>query len=187
MVLRMLKALVTASLDMRAVAWAAPLAAAWLITSVPGCKSPSSSDIEESIPPTISVSCTPTSGGRGTVVIVTVSVKGVSQEIKSFGLEVTFEAQMFAFQSIAKGNLTQDWASVDGFETQSGLIKAGGFAGGGTPVGKVSTGSLMTVRFTVTCEGCASGRQSQVCIQNLADNIKEMRLEPSCALFTYTQ
>lgn len=118
---------------------------------------------------------------------MTVSVKGVSQEIKSFGLEVTFEAQMFAFQSIAKGNLTQDWASVDGFETQSGLIKAGGFAGGGTPVGKVSTGSLMTVRFTVTCEGCASGRQSQVCIQNLADNIKEMRLEPSCALFTYTQ
>lgn len=160
------------------------------ITASNATNSPQSVIVSLEINPPITdneilISCDPNSGGTGTIIAVPVIIKGNIQEIKAFGLELTYDTTMFEYQSVSKGDKTGDWISVDGNEVSSGTVRIGGFAGSAAPIPKGSVGSIVKVTLKVTCSGCDDGKQGQICIQYYTDNIVEMKPEPSCAKFTY--
>jgi len=135
----------------------------------------------------ISISCTPSSGGTGTIVSIPITISGNQNEIKVFGLELTFDSSMFEFQSVSKGSLTGDWAAVDGNETQSGKVKIGGFAGSGSTISSGSSGTIAVVKLKVICTSCSNGQQSQISINNYTDDISSMTPQPASTKFTYTK
>ncbi|MFQ6093954.1 MAG: cohesin domain-containing protein, partial [bacterium] len=135
----------------------------------------------------ISISCGPASAGTGTVVKLTISIRGNLQEIKTFGLELTFDSNVFQYQSTSAGNLTNDWASVAGNQTGPGTLIIGGFMGSRTPIAKGSQGSIAVVRMKVTCTSCSDGLKSQIQIKNYTDDIVGMKPEPASTTFTYTK
>lgn len=133
----------------------------------------------------ISISCDPGSGFTGTLVTISVKIKGNSKEIKAFGLEFTFSTAMFEYQSVSKGDLTEGWTSVGGNVVSSGTVRVGGYAGGASPIPKWSIGSIVKVILKVTGSGCTDGQQSQINIQNCIDDIAGMAIESPSITFTY--
>jgi hypothetical protein len=133
----------------------------------------------------ISISCDPRSGETGTTVTIPVAVNGNINEISAFGLELTYDATMFEYQNVSKGDLNADWGVVDGNEISSGTVIIGVLAAQADPISAGSVGSIVKVTLKVTCSGCINGQLSQVCIQNYADDIAGMIPQSSCALFTY--
>lgn len=133
----------------------------------------------------ISVSCSPSSGGTGTIVNITISIKGNLQEIKAFGLELTFDPNMFQYQSTSSGSLTGSWASVDGNEISSGKLIVGGFTGSGTSIEKGESGSFTVVKFEVIYVGSAESLTRQITINHYKDDIVGMKPEPASTTFTY--
>jgi hypothetical protein len=153
------------------------------------CKSNSTSPDrpDETGPPKVSLSCSPTSGGTNTVVSVTTSIKNNQNEIKSFGFEISFDTKMFKLKSVSGGSLTGGWATVDGNEIVSGTVRIGAFAGSDPSIQKDSDGTLAVVKFEVACSSCSNGKQSQFCFANLFDDIVGMVQDPSCVNFTFTK
>jgi len=133
----------------------------------------------------ISISCSPSSGGTDTIVSIPITINGNQNELKVFGLELTFDSSMFEFQSVSKGSLTGDWAAVDGNETQAGTVKIGGFAGSGKTIGTGSNGTIAVVKLKVICISCSNGQQTQLNINNYTDDISGMTPEPATTKFTY--
>jgi hypothetical protein len=131
------------------------------------------------------VSCSPSSGKTDTLVTIPISIRGNTQEIGVFGLEFTFDSKMFLFQKVEKGNLTGNWAAVDGNEASSGVVQIGGFRGGGSAIPKGSTGTLAVVTLKVTGTTYADNTQSQVTIRSYMDDIAGMNPQPATAAFTY--
>lgn len=133
----------------------------------------------------ISISCSPTSGRTGNIIDVPITILGNTEEIKAFGLDVTYDTTMFSFVGVNKGSLTGSWAGVTGSQTSSGA-RIGGFAGDpqlAIPVG--SSGTIAVLRLQVTCASCADGKQSQLCMGSFTDDIVGMTMSPGCATFTY--
>ena len=151
------------------------------------CKKQSTSP--DPLPPSlaneISLSCSPSSGGKGITVSVTISVKGNLEEMKAFGLELTFDPNVFKYQSTNAGSLTGSWASVDGNEVNAGNLVVGGFMGSGTPVAIKSQGSLAIVKFEVIYAGTDDGFTRQITIKNYIDGLTDMKPEPSSTTFTF--
>jgi len=143
--------------------------------------------LELDSPPTdnkISVSCNPSSGGTNTIVSISILIKGNLQDITVFGLDMTFDPNIFQFQSVGKGTLTGNWAAVDGNEISSGTLKIGGFAGSASPISKGSTGSIAIVKLKVISTA-SSNKQTQICIKNYIDHISGMSPSTTCTTFTY--
>jgi hypothetical protein len=132
---------------------------------------------------TISLSCDPASGGTNTIVEIPISIYGNSNEINDFGLDLTFDSNMFAYQSVAKGNLTSDWSYIDGNEVSSGVLRVGGFAGTAM-ISKGSKGIIAVVKLKVISTA-SSDSQSKLSIQSYIDDIAGMSPEPASASFTY--
>jgi len=133
----------------------------------------------------ISISCDPRSGETGTTVTIPVAINGNINEIRAFGLELTYDSTMFEYQNVSKGDLTADWGVVAGNEISSGTVRIGVLAAQADPILAGGVGSIVKVTLKVTCTGCINGQQSQICIQNYTDDIAGMTPQPSCALFTY--
>jgi len=133
----------------------------------------------------ISVSCSPSSGDTGTIVNVTISIKGNLREIKAFSLELTFDPNMFQYQSTSSGSLTGSWAAVDGNEISSGKLIVGGFTGSGTSIEKGKSGSFALVKFEVIYAGSADSLTRQITINHYKDDIVGMKPEPASTTFTY--
>ncbi|MFZ2054476.1 MAG: cohesin domain-containing protein [Candidatus Aminicenantales bacterium] len=135
----------------------------------------------------ISISCNPNSGGTGTLVSIPISIRGNIQSISTFGLVLTFDSNMFQYQSTRAGSLTGSWAMVDGNLSGSGTVTVGGFAGSGNsiPVGSVGTIAIVTLR--VTGAGYSDGHQSQLTINGYTDDIAGMTPQPAATTFTYRQ
>jgi len=135
----------------------------------------------------ISISCNPNSGGTGTLVSIPVSIRGNIQSISTFGLVLTFDSNLFQYQSTRAGSLTGSWAMVDGNLSGSGTVTVGGFAGAGNsiPVGSVGTIAIVTLRVTGT--GYSDGHQSQIAISGYSDDIAGMTPQPARATFTFRQ
>ena len=133
----------------------------------------------------ISVSCSPTSGGTGAEVTVTVSISNNQAEIKAFGLEMTFDAAIFQLQKIEKGLLSNSWTTVDGNENTPGNMIVGGFMGSGDSVPTGSSGSLVQIKFKVIYSGGDDGFSRQLTIKNYLDNIAGMKPDPASVTFTF--
>jgi len=133
----------------------------------------------------LSVSCSPSSGGTGTVLDITISCVENSKEIKTFGLEMTYDPAIFQYESTGKGGLTGSWASVDGNEISPGKLIIGGFAGSGNPVVAGSSGSLAIVKIKVIYSGSDSGFTRQISIDKYLDDIAGMSPSPTSTTFTF--
>jgi predicted small lipoprotein YifL len=163
-----------------------------LLAGVTACgKNPTTAPPVDQAPParqpTISIVYSATSGGKDTVVTVTVTIKDNAQEVGVFGMDLTFPPKMFDYTSVSKGNLTGNWAAVDGNEVSAGNLKIGGFKGSGTAVAINSSGSIVVITFKVNGAGLSNGQQGQVCIKNYTDDITGIPPEPACASFTLTE
>jgi len=135
----------------------------------------------------ISISCEPRSGETGTTVAIPVAINGNINEIRAFGLELTYDSTMFEYQNVSKGDLTADWGVVDGNETSPGTVIIGVLAAQADPISPGGVGSIVKITLQVTCTGCSNGQQSQICIQNYTDGIAGMTPHPACAIFTYRE
>lgn len=136
----------------------------------------------------IEIFCSPTSGQSGQVIDVIIAIDGNTNEIKSFGLDVSFDTAMFAFVpgSFSKGSLTGSWLAVTGNLLSAGKVKIGGLVGDPSAAIRVgSSGSIATFRLQVTCSGCNDGAQSQVCMSNPTDDIASMNMGSGCTTFTF--
>ena len=159
------------------------------VTAPKATNSPQSIDVtlELGTPPTdnkISVSCSPKSGGTGTIVSVPVTIKGNLNEISVFGFDLTFNANIFAFQSVETGSLTNAWAAVDGNEITAGTLKIGGFSGSSAAVPTGSTGTICVVKLRVISTA-SSNRDTQLAISNYIDHLIGMVPSTAKATFTY--
>ncbi len=130
----------------------------------------------------ISVACVPSEGGTGTTISVPISVLGNTNEISTFGLQLTFDTNMFDYVGITNGNLTGSWAFVDG-NNISGTVTIGGVAGSGSPIPTGSAGSLAVITLRVTGGSYPNGQQSQIAIRTYTDDITGMKPEPATATF----
>ena len=133
----------------------------------------------------IYITCKPSSGVTGTIVSIPVSIGGNLQEISTFGLELTFDSNLFQYQSTSTGNLTGGW-SVGGGES-GGIVTIGGFAGAANAIPVGSVGSIAIVKLKVTGAGYSDGHQSQITIRSYTDDIAGMRTDPYTITFTYQQ
>jgi len=126
------------------------------------------------------------SGGNGTEVTFEVRILGNTSPITSFGLELTFDDNVFDYVGTSSGSLTGSWgAGLAGEYHPPGVVTAGGWGGGNAiPVG--STGSIIRIKLRVNCTGCSG--QTQICIQKLTDDIKSsiMIHKSLCKTFTVT-
>ncbi len=141
-------------------------------------------EIPEQEQTSITITCSPSSGGSDTNFSVLISINNASRETKVFGLEMTFDADKFRFRRIEEGILTESWAAVDGNEISRGTLRVGGFMGSGDPIAQGTTGNIAEVKFRVTGSNFNDGQQSQICIRNYTDDISDLTPHPSCANFT---
>ncbi|UCE40739.1 MAG: hypothetical protein JSV17_15020 [Candidatus Aminicenantes bacterium] len=132
----------------------------------------------------ISISCNPSSAQTNTIVNFPISIRGNLNEISVFGLELTFDTNIFQLHSIVDGSLTRSWAAVDGNEVSAGTIKIGGFAGSANPIPKSSTGTIVIVKLKVKSTA-SSNQQTKVRIQNYIDDIQGMTPSSASTTFTY--
>jgi hypothetical protein len=167
-----------------------------LIFSAAACgKSPTTADPPNNnnnnnnvqLQPALQITCSPTSGVKGTEVTVTIAIKENDKEIGVFGMELTFPPKMLTYGTTSSGSLTGSWAAVDGNEVSAGNLKIGGFRGSGSAVARNSQGSLLVIKFTVDGSELSNGQQGQICIKGYTDDIVGIPPEPACASFTLTK
>lgn len=132
----------------------------------------------------IRVSCNPSEGRTDTTVNVPISIIGNLNDIASFGLQLTFDTNMFQYVGTSKGSLTGNWTYVDG-NSVGGTVTIGGFAGSGSIISSGSSGTIAVVTLKVTGGPYSNGQQSQIIVQGYADDITGMQPEPSSTTFTY--
>ena len=159
----------------------------FLIASTFCCKSTSTApevEVPEQEQTSITITCSPSSGGTDTNFSVLVSINNVDREIKVFGLEVKFDADKLKFRRIEAGNLTESWTAVDGNEISNGTLRVGGFVGSANPIVQGTTGIIAEIKLKVMGTNFNDGQQSKICIENYTDDIADMTPLPSCANFT---
>jgi len=132
----------------------------------------------------IRVSCNPSQGVTGTTVNVPISIIGNLNDIASFGLELTFDTNMFQYVGTGKGSLTGNWTYLDG-NLVGGTVTIGGLSGAGSVIPTGSSGTIAVVTLRVTGGTYSNGQQSQIVVQSYADDIAGMQPEPSSTTFTY--
>ncbi len=127
----------------------------------------------------ISLVCSPSSGGSGTVVTISVNIKGNINEIDSFSFILNYDESKFNYQSYSiSGTLTESWGSGSAAnKTADGEVTVGGFGG----VNKIPTGSEGTlIKIILVSEGSSS---SQIQINTYDDDIAGMTPEPATTTF----
>jgi hypothetical protein len=132
----------------------------------------------------IYISGSPTSGQTGTIVSITTYIKCNTEEISAFGFKINYDPNMFSFEGVEAGNLTDAW-SVDGQETASGVAKIGGYSGGADPLSTGSQGSIAVIKLKVTCSSCNDGDSSQISMDSFTDDIVGMIVSQGSITFTY--
>ncbi len=147
-------------------------------------KSSTAPEVEPPEQPSMTIVCNPSSGGMDTNITVSISINSAPLEIKVFGLEMTFDDDIFQFRRVEKGDLTESWAAVDGNEISKGTLRIGGFMGSGNPISQGNTGIIAEIKFKVAGSGFSDGQQSQICIKNYTDDISSLTPVPSCTDFT---
>jgi hypothetical protein len=155
-----------------------------LITGFSACKKTPTSAAFEADEPTILFVGNPASAAAGSVVRASLFIAANEEEIRVFGLDVTFDERMLEFQGVEPGTLTGGWAAVDGNKVGTGSLKVGGFLGGGSAIPRASEGTLAEINFRVIGTELGSGQQSQVCAKEYTDDL--VQFTPGTACFTFT-
>jgi len=155
-----------------------------LLPGFPGCKKSPTETSPPIAEPTIALLCSPSTAKPDEIVSASVYIKGNLKEIRVFGLDMTFDAEMFRFQEVRRGTLTGAWAEVDGNEVGPGNLRVGGFLGGAAAIPVKSEGTLAEIRLKVTGTKYSNGQQSQICIKQYTDALAEFKPSSVCSTFT---
>lgn len=133
---------------------------------------------------TILTACDPASGGSGVSLTVAVIIAENTREIRVFGLDMSFDPQIFQFSKVTSGNLTGSWAAVDGNEITPGTLRIGGFAGGAGSITQKSQGGLAIVHLQVKATNYSHNQTAQVCIHHYTDDLAPFQPASACSTFT---
>lgn len=133
----------------------------------------------------IFITCDPSSGGSGTLVSIPVSIRGNLRDIETFGLELTFDSNLFQYQSTSTGNLTGGWMVDSG--GSGSILTVGGLKGSANAIPVGSIGTIAVVILRVTGTGYSNGYQSQITIRGYIEDIQGMQPDPCSTSFTYRQ
>jgi hypothetical protein len=155
-----------------------------LAAGIPACKKTPTNAAFEVDEPTILFVGDPAAAPAGSLLRVSLFIAANQEEIRVFGLDVTFDSRILEFQDVEPGSLTGGWAAVDGNEVEVGSLRVGGFLGGGDAIPRASEGSLAEINFKVTGTGLAGGQQSQVCAKGYTDDLASFKPETVCFTFT---
>jgi hypothetical protein len=155
-----------------------------LWTGFSACKKTPTNAAFEADEPTIVLVCSPAAAAGGSIVRASIFITANQEEIRVFGMDVTFDSRMFEFQDVQPGTLTGGWAAVDGNQVGTGSLKVGGFLGGGNAIPKGSEGTLAEINFKVTGTELDDGQQSQVCVKQYTDDLTEFKPATACSTFT---
>lgn len=155
--------------------------------------SPTSSTLSTSTA-TIASSCgnvevvpTPSTGIYGDEIKVYINISNNQCEMCTFGFDLFYETSMFSYQGVERQNcLTSDWSTVDGNEITPGQVRVGGFAGSASCIQQTENGSLVIVKFKVTCQCslCQDGQQSTITIDSYSDGLESYISQPAQGIFT---
>jgi hypothetical protein len=158
------------------------LSGALLVCS--GCKKSPTNAAFRVERPTIIVLCHPDSEAADALITAAIFIQGNTEEMRVFGLDISFDPQMLHFEEVRNGTLTGGWTAVDGNEVSPGSLKVGGFMGAGNPIPPASGGTVAEIRFKVAGGDSGSGQQSQVCARQYTDDLSDFLPESACAAFT---
>lgn len=128
----------------------------------------------------VGISISPSLGGTGTIVTITISIDGNTSSISTFGLKLNYNTSIFQYLSTNSGILTNSWAYVDG-SASAGVITVGGLRGGARAIPIGSRGSIAVVRLRVIA---GPDQTTQITIYDLIDDIAGMIVNPSSRTFT---
>ena len=110
----------------------------------------------------------------GTPVLVDIEIKDNTNIIGAFGFRLNYDPTHLTFVEVQKGDLTTEWATVDGNKISDGIIRLGGY--NTTPIETGSSGSIVKVLFNVNCADCANCDQSLIVISDLIDHISGLNI-----------
>ncbi|MFQ6092362.1 MAG: cohesin domain-containing protein [bacterium] len=108
-------------------------------------------------------------GCAGDVGTTEIKIYQNQNPIDAFGLELSYDTSMLDFVGAEEGDLTQGWDFFEAIEITPGVIRVGGF--NTEAIHEDTTGSIAKVTFEVLCTECDDGLQSQLCLQNLKDDL----------------
>ncbi len=123
------------------------------------------------------------SGCYGDSVRITVSLQNNSFSIEQFGFDLIFCPEMLEYVSAERGDLIPEWPFLEGFELDQGCVRMGGFSPE-NPIPPQSSGILLYVNFTVTCDACLEGDVCEIDCINPVDDIVDFSIQN--ASFTYS-
>ena len=127
----------------------------------------------------ISVVCSPSSGGSGTEVTVSINIKGNTSSISSYSFVFNYDESKFNYQGYStSGTLTESWGSGSAaYKIGDGTVNVGGYGG----INSIPAGSEGTlIKIILVSEGSSS---SQIQISNYDDDIAGMTPEPATTTF----
>ncbi len=106
------------------------------------------------------------SGAVGSLVTYTISVSNAPNEVKSFGLDISYNASALMYNSISfASSLVASFSYKDANTPSDGIVRIGGFTSQNT-ITQGTSGTLAQVSFTVL-----STQDASVFLTNLKDDI----------------
>jgi hypothetical protein len=114
-----------------------------------------------------------------------VNIANNDNSVSAFGIDLTYDTSLFTYLGVERGSLTADWGTLSGNEVSPGLVRMGGFRGGGTEIPTDSSGSLVHTLFQVKCVAAADGLQKAFSIGAYTDDIAGFTPSPAADTFTY--
>ncbi len=108
-------------------------------------------------------------GCSGAVVSIPVMIENSDTEVAAFGFDLHYCPDMLEFVSCTNGQLTAGWYFLECNEWEAGIVRAGGFSM--TPIPTGSNGSIVVLRFSVTCENCDLYDECITNMTNLEDDL----------------
>lgn len=128
----------------------------------------------------VGIRINPSSGGTGTIVTITVFIKGNTAPIEAFGLELHYNTSIFQYLDTKSGTLTGSWGFLGG-NASAGTIVVGGARLQANPIPVGSQGSLAVVRLRVIPSGAGL---TTITMDTLRDDIEFMKIKPASVTFT---
>lgn len=131
----------------------------------------------------------PSTGTYNDEIEVLINISNNQCELSALGFDLHFDASKFSFLGTENQNcVTMDWSMLDGHEISPGRIRIGGLAGTGTSIQSGQNGSLVKVRFRVSCQCgvCSDGQQTSITIDSYVDHMEAFLPQPAQGTFTFS-
>jgi hypothetical protein len=117
-------------------------------------------------------------GPPGGTVTVAARIQNASNEVLSFGFEVTFDSVVLEFAGYSRGSLVENFDFFDAFNPETGIVRVGGFEAGEDAIEAGASGDLVYINFKV--RECEPGVYYTLDLQELKDDIAEWTASLGC-------